>query len=275
MVLWGLVGLVGAAVVAIVLMLVVRRYGPPRGLLVDPVPAASVFGVLGVGFAVLLAFVVFLSFEGYLRSFEGASQEAVAVTQLMRVTRLFPAEQGEELRGDIACYARAVVADEWPAMASGGESELVVDWLGRIETTVDEMPVDAPRTSVALSHWLDEMTARREGRRTRLYQAVPKVPEAVWLTLLLGAGLTVGFLLLYADKRERWWVQATMIGSVTSLVVAGLLVVVFLDRPFQRDGAFVGPGEMETSIRLMNEELDGDLTIVLPCDEAGRPTAAR
>jgi hypothetical protein len=186
---------------------------------------------------------------------------------------LFPAEQGEELRGDIACYAQAVVADEWPAMASGGESELVVDWLRRIERTVDEMPVDTPRTAAALQHWLDEMTVRREGRRTRLYQAVPKVPEAVWLTLLLGAALTVSFLLLYADRRDRWWVQATMIGSVTVLVAAGLLVVVYLDRPFQRDGAYVGPGEMETSIRLMDEEL-GDLAIALPCDEAGRPIAA-
>jgi hypothetical protein len=274
MVLWALAVLVGAAVVAIVVMLVVRRYGPERGFLADPAPAASVFGVIGVAFAVLLAFVVFLAFEGYLRAFDGASQEAVAVTQLMRVSRLFPAEQGDELRGDMACYARAVVADEWPAMASGGESELVVDWVRRIETTIDEMPVDSLRTEVALRHWLDEMTARREGRRTRLYQAVPKVPEAVWLPLLLGAGLTVSFLLLYADRRDRWWVQATMIGSVTTLVVAGLLVVVFLDRPFQRDGAYVGPGEMETSIRLMNEEFDGALATVLPCDEAGRHIAA-
>ena len=65
--------------------------------------AVLVFGVLGMAFAVLLAFVVFLAFEGYLRALDEASREAVAVTQLVRVSRLLPDEQGDQLRGDLAC----------------------------------------------------------------------------------------------------------------------------------------------------------------------------
>jgi hypothetical protein len=41
------------------------------------------------------------------------------MTQPVRASRLLPDEQGEVLRGDIACYARAVVADEWPTMRVG------------------------------------------------------------------------------------------------------------------------------------------------------------
>ena len=80
--LWALALLIGASVAAVLLMLAVRRYGAPDGFLRDPVPATGVFGVLGVAFAVLLAFVLFLAFEGYNRAREGASREAVAVTQL-------------------------------------------------------------------------------------------------------------------------------------------------------------------------------------------------
>jgi hypothetical protein len=272
MLFWSALALVGSAVIVVSIVLAVRRYlAPPDGFFADPVPAASVFGVLGVAFAVLLAFVVFLAFEGYARALEGASREAVAVTQLDRVTRLFPDAQGQELRGDVACYARAVVADEWPAMASGKESDLVVDWVARIESTVDGIQVDTGRTEVALSHWLDEMATRREGRRSRLTQGTPMVPEAVWLTLLVGAGVTLSYLILYADRRDRWWVQAMMSGTVAMVVVAGLLVVVFLDRPFQHDGAYISPHEMQTSIRLMGEDFAGDLAIEAPCDEQGRP----
>src|SRR5262245_25269230 len=128
-----LVALIGTTALAVGVMLAVRRYAPADGFLRDPGPAIGVFGVLGVAFAVILAFVVFLAFEGYLRASEGASREAVAVTQLARTTRLLPDPQGAELRGDLACYARAVVDDEWPKMADGGESELVEDWLARIE----------------------------------------------------------------------------------------------------------------------------------------------
>ena len=62
-----------------------------------------------------------------------------------------------------------------------------------------------------------------------------------------------------------------MSGSVAMVVVAGLLVVVFLDRPFQQDGAYISPHEMRTSIRLMGEDFAGDLAIEAPCDEQGRP----
>jgi hypothetical protein len=272
MLFWSLLVLVGTAAIVVAIVLAARRYAAsPDGFIADPVPAAAVFGVLGVAFAVLLAFVVFLAFEGYLRALEGTSREAVAVNQLVRVSRLFPAEHGAALRGDLMCYARAVVADEWPAMSAGRESDLVVQWVARIESAVDDIPVNTGRTEVALSHWLDEMAIRREGRRSRVTQAVPMVPEAVWLMLLLGAGLTIGYLVLFADRRERWWVQAAMTGSVSMLVVAGLLVVVFLDRPFQQDGAYVSPHEMGTSIRLMDEEFRGDLAILAPCDDEGRP----
>jgi len=268
-----LVALAGSTALAIVVMLTVRRNAPPERFLRDPGPAIGVFGVLGVAFAVILAFVVFLAFEGYLRAWEGASHEAVAVTQLARTTRLLPDPQGPILRGDLACYSRAVVDDEWPQMAAGNESEVVEDWLVRMEATVDEISVDSPRTEVALGHWLDQMAERREGRRARLVEADPVVPAAVWLLLLVGAAVTISYLTLFADPRDRSWVQALIIGSVTLLVVAGLLVVAFLDRPYQQDGAYVAPSEMQTTIRLIEHEFAGDPTFQPPCDDQGRPAS--
>ena len=75
---WALAVLVGASATAVLLMLAARRYLAPEGILRDTVPAAAVFGVLGVAFAVLLAFVMFLSFENYVGAREGGSREAVA-----------------------------------------------------------------------------------------------------------------------------------------------------------------------------------------------------
>jgi hypothetical protein len=269
--LWALALLAGSAVVAVLLMLVVRRYGPRDGFLRDPVPAAGVFGVLGVAYAVLVAFVLFLAFEGYLRAYDGASREAVAVTQLLRASRLLPAPQNEELRGDLVCYARAVISDEWPRMGAGGESELVDEWIVAIESTIDRTPVDSARTEVSLSHWLDEMTERREGRRARLGEAASSIPTPVWLMLILGAGITALYLVVFADRRERWWVQAAMIGTITGLLVSSLLVVQFLDHPFAQDGAYIPPEEMATTVRLVEDPVAGGPPVTFPCDQQGRP----
>ena len=259
-----------SAIVAVLLMLAVRRVSP-QGLFHDAVPAAAVFGVLGVAFAVILAFVLFLGFESYLRASEGSSREAVAVTQLARVSRLFPVAEGEELRDGLGCYARAVISDEWPLMREGGESDVVLDWLVQIETTVDEMPIDDAVSEVALGHWLEEMAVRREGRRTRLAESVTTIPGAVWSMLILGAVLTVAYVVVFADRRERWWTQAVMVGSITALIVSGLLVISFLDSPYQQDGAYIAPAEMATSARMIQDEVAA-AGAQLPCDAEGRPT---
>jgi multisubunit Na+/H+ antiporter MnhB subunit len=269
--LWALALLVGTSLGAVLLMLVVRRYWAPRGFVRDPVPPVGVFGVVGVALAVLVAFVLFLVFESFVRAQEGASREAIAVTQLLRATRLFPEPQHQELRGDLVCYARAVVVDEWPKMDGGGESSVVDDWIDEIESTVDTVPVDDARTEVALGHWLNEQTERREGRRARLDEASSEIPQPVWLMLILGAGVTALYLLVFADRRELWWVQGSMMFTVTGLVVASLLVIHFLDHPFTRDGTYIAPTEMQTTLELFEDQVSGDPSVTIPCDERGHP----
>ena len=267
---WALALLAGSAILAVLLMLAARRFSP-QGLFHDSVPAAAVFGVLGVAFAVILAFVMLIAFESYGRAEEGASREAVAVTQLARVSRLFPVAQSDELRDGLGCYARAVVSDEWPLMSQGRESDVVVAWIAQIEATIDEMPADDRVSEIALGHWLDEMAVRREGRRARLAEAAPTIPESVWLMLVLGAILTVAYVVVFADRRERWWTQSVMVGTITALIVSGLLVINFLDRPYEADGAYIAPAEMALSARLIQEEVAG-AGAQLPCDAEGRPS---
>ena len=62
-----------------------------------------------------------------------------------------------------------------------------------------------------------------------------------------------------------------MVGSITALIVSGLLVISFLDRPYQQDGAYIAPTEMEMSPRLIQDEVAG-AGAQLPCDAEGRPT---
>src|SRR5215211_3416904 len=106
--------IVFAVAVTITLMLVVRHFAAPAGgFFTDSDRAAGVFGVTGTGFAVLLAFVIFLSFSSYDRAREKASVEAVAVSQLFRTARLFSPDSRRVLHGELICYARGVVHDEW------------------------------------------------------------------------------------------------------------------------------------------------------------------
>jgi hypothetical protein len=264
--------IVFAVAVTITLMLVVRRFAaPPGGFFTDSDRAAGVFGVTGTGFAVLLAFVIFLSFSSYDRAREKASIEAVAVSQLFRTAKLFSPHSRQTLHGELICYARAVVHDEWKAMRHERESPLVDDWLARIEDTVDRIHLQRDKQRVAYDQWFQQAAERREGRRGRLAEAEPLVPALVWLALFLGGALIVAYTCFYADPTEPALVQALMMGAVTTMVVAGILVVRFLDRPFNDATGSIKPTAMTMTLKGMEDATRGSRTSAATlCDERGR-----
>src|SRR5262245_24443629 len=114
---WAVLIVVVVAAVAISAMLLVRSRAPE----------GSYFeaGVLATGFAVLLGFVVFLAFESFDTSRSGAESEAQLVAQQFETIQFLPAGVRERLGGELVCYARAVVHQEWPQMESGAESAAI------------------------------------------------------------------------------------------------------------------------------------------------------
>jgi hypothetical protein len=170
-----------AGAVMATLMLLMRRRAPAGGFFADSDRAAGVFSFIGTAFAVLMAFMIVLAFESFGNARDSAGLEAVAVGQAFRTARLFPPEGRDDAQGELICYGRAVIHDEWPAMRRGRESPLVLAWIADLERTIDGLQIRGPKQAVAFDHWFEQMAERREGRRGRLAEASPLVPPLVWL----------------------------------------------------------------------------------------------
>jgi hypothetical protein len=116
---WAALIVAGVTVIAIGAMLLVRRRAPEGSYFEDGDRAAGVFGVLATGFAVLLGFVVFLAFESFDTSRSGATAEAALVAEQFETAQLMPVAVRARFSGELVCYARTVVHQEWPRMESG------------------------------------------------------------------------------------------------------------------------------------------------------------
>ncbi len=252
-------------------MLLVRRWAPVGGFFADSDRAAGVFAVAGTSFAVLLAFVIFLSFESYDRAREAASVEAVAASQMFRTAALFAPTGRRKVRGELLCYARAVIDDEWSTMRDGHKSPRVDAWLARLEGTIDALPVHGDKQHIAYEHWFDQAAERREGRRGRLAEAAPFVPSLVWVALLLGGCLVVGYMCFYADAGEHPVVQAMMMTTIAAIVVVGVLVVRFLDRPYNGGSGSIHPVAMTATLA----QMDGAARVDHLCDARGVSRVSR
>lgn len=258
--------LVVAVTVAIAAKLLVRRRAPVGGWFADSPRSAGTLSVIGTMFAVVLAFVILLALQSYQRAREGASVEAVAISELNSVAGVFKPPVSDRLQGGLVCYARAVIDDEWPAMREGRSSDLVQSWTERVHRDFANADPKGAREESAYAQWFDEQAQRRDGRRERLAEATPFVPIPLWFVLGLGASLTIAYMVAQADRREGLFIQAIPIGFVTALVTAGLLVIFFLDHPYADTGGTIKPTEMHRTLTLIHHGVRA------PCDEHGNPT---
>jgi hypothetical protein len=231
------------------------------------------FEFLGVAFAVLLAFVVLEAYDIYNDAKSGSEQEAEAVLEMSRTTAAFTREEHEGLEGVLVCYGRAVIEQAWPAMQEQEESSPVVnDWARRFRDSSLELDVRSFIQQAAFRQLLMEQDRRIEGRRIRLVEAARTVPAPLWFVLILGAVLTIGWIVLGADRRGSFLVQACVVVSVAAMVTAALLLVWFLDHPFSGQRGSIGPTAMEEVLELMqHESAQEGLDVTPPCTESGDP----
>src|SRR5262249_19819540 len=115
---------------------------------------------------------------------------------------------------------------------------------------------------------LDQQDKRTDARRARLSEANRALPAPVWFILGLGAFVTIGFAMFFADRREHFIVQGALIAAITALVVSGLLLIWFLDHPYQNQSGSIKPDEMQRQLAIIEAEQVGAPQL---CDALGHP----
>jgi hypothetical protein len=267
---WAVAIVVGSTIVAIAALLLARRRAPDGGVFNDGDRAAGVFGVLATGFSLLLGFVVFLAFASYDESRSGAETEALMVAQQVETAQLLPAALAGRLTGELACYGRSVVHQSWPAMEAGELGNELNPWgVALFRTLETARPANAAEEA-AYSKWLDQTSAREEARLDRLHGAEGIIPTPIWVVLFFAAGVIFVFMVFFADKGERAYAQALLIGSVVAVMASMLVVLRFLDHPYHSGVGGLQPVAMERTLELIDEALRAvDREARFPCTATG------
>ena len=191
---WGILIVVLTVGAAISAMLLVRRRAPEGSHFTDGDRASGVFGVLATGFSIFAGFVIFLVFTSYDQSRSGAEAEALTVVQQVETAQFLPAQIRDRLTGELTCYGRSVVSQEWPAMEDGTIGNTINPWAVAL---FKSLKLSEPRTASEQSahdKWLDQTSDREEARRDRIHGASGIVPASLWVVLLITAGVVFVFI---------------------------------------------------------------------------------
>ena len=95
---------------------------------------------------------------------------------------------------------------------------------------------------------------------------------ALWIVVLLTAGVIFAYMLFFADSAEQKRSQAMLIGSATTVVVVTVLAIYKLDNPYAEGLGQIQPSAMQRTVSLIDQArtVVGD-TSEPPCDEVGAP----
>ena len=195
--------------------------------------AAPIFSVIGVMFAVLLAFVAMLAWEHFNTAKAASYAEAASVLDVYNASLGFADPEASLMRHNIVGYLDTVVRVEWPAQAEGRTAEQGTAFLERLNRTAVGLRPSGVADGNLHALLLQSLMRLRGARQERLLAAETTIPAVVWIVTLVGGGLTIAFgsLLGVPSLGMHLVMSATL--AISGVLV--LVLIIALSNPFRGD----------------------------------------
>jgi hypothetical protein len=228
----------GTVVIVGLGLLLVRRIIPGEAKQPHPDVAAAVFSMVGVLYAVFLAFVVIVVWENHNGAAAQANVEANEVSRLYFTARALPEPQRTEVMDLAREYATTVTGEEWALMAEGKSSPKARSQVARMRVAVQGMQPATARDEILMSNSLDAINALVDARRARTGALTSPVSPIMWIGLIVGSVITIAFTFIF--DHSRYSLHLLMVGAMAALIAFTLWIVHDLSLPFAGLNA-IGP----------------------------------
>jgi hypothetical protein len=219
-----------AVIVAVAALAIVRRAISLEQMRRNNEVAGFIYAVVGVVYAMMLAFVVVMVWDEFKEVKAGISDEVGSIGTLYHDAIFLPEEIRTPLRQSIRNYAHSILHDEWQLLEEERSSRRADEAFSEVRRLVHSFrPSDGYQESLfaAMIGHIDRMAA---SRRQRLLSSEDHLPDLMWVLLIGGGVITVAYALLFGT--ESFPAHNLMIGSLAGIVAMALLLIAALDQPF-------------------------------------------
>jgi Protein of unknown function (DUF4239) len=221
---------VGVFLVVVVTVQLLHRYWPSKKRKEHNDVAGFIFAVVGVLYAVLLAFVVIVGWESLSSARAITYTETDQLSNIYYLSQFFPSPQGPAIAALTIEYAQIVVEDEWPLMDKGASSPQAQDLVYRIRDDVFALTPQSGQQQALYEQALASVNAFSAARRDRLVTMNDVIPKALWTVLIAGAVITVGFCLIFGLENKIAYTG--MVAALAVLIALTLILVKNMQHPY-------------------------------------------
>lgn len=216
---------------------VFQRYVPHVVLEQHNDIAGFVFAVVGVIYAVLLAFFAIGVWERFEAAEQRTYDEAGRLTVVYRKSDLFA--QDHLIRAELKRYTALVVDREWTDMANGGHNDGAHQLIERIAFQIRHLPVRSPAQQNVHGAMVQSIDDAMVDRDYRVALSTIGINKFLWGILIAGAVTTILFAYLFAYNNR--WSMVSIVGLLAFSLALVLYLIAAVNYPF-RGEVRVGPG---------------------------------
>ncbi|MBV9233150.1 MAG: DUF4239 domain-containing protein, partial [Candidatus Eremiobacteraeota bacterium] len=191
--------------------------------------AGFILAVIGVIYAVLLAFVAIGVWERFQRAEERSYDEAGALATIYRDADSFAGPR--RLRTTVRQYVGEVIDDEWPRMRRGERSSISQALLESIDRQIRALPANSVRLQTVHAQMMAAADTALKDRQARLTVDFIGINGILWAVLIAGAYITVAFTYLFGF--DRTIMQQLMIGGLSLMIGLVVFLTMALDFPYR------------------------------------------
>ena len=220
------------SIVAVCLMLFWRRRIGIHQLQMNHAVSGVIYAVVGTIFAVTVALIVDTVYDEYLLAEKRVVHEAFQLTNLYELADWYPDNGGPALKQTLSLYVRAVVETEWPQSRSvmNQASPEATQAFHNIANCVRSIQPKNFQQQTAYNEMVQKLSSLNEARYSRLYMRPPSIPPAMWLLVITGGIITVGFTMSFG--MDSTWGQMLAVFSVTALICSNIMLMFIVHYPF-------------------------------------------
>jgi hypothetical protein len=249
----GVAFIAAAVLLAVAGMLVVRHSVELSTLETHNEVAGFVYAVLGVVYAVVLAFVVIVVWEQHNAADQHAHEEAAAIAAVYQLAGGLPESDGQRIRQALQAYARVVIDEEWESLSRGEPSQRAFDRIDDLWRAYRQIEPRTEQEKAIYAESLTQLTGLNHSRWQRLLDSREGVHLALWASLAVGGVLTVAFSYLFGVRRVHSQIAIT--GTLAAIIAMMLFLIYAIDYPFRGD-VRVEPQPFEEVITVLEREPD-------------------
>lgn len=192
--------------------------------------SGDVFQLAGVLYAVLVAFVVVVVWEQFGEAEDATAAEASAIADLLRDSTAIPPAYRLEVRQRLVAYTEDVINDELPRMRRGEIIEEESEHMTALWSAFLEVQPETRNEIAFFDHDIVKLNDLSANRKLRVSTGQSAVPGELWVLLLGGGAVVMGFTFLFGTRDLL--IHAVAVGLTAGLMGFVMYLIFALEHPF-------------------------------------------